>query len=51
MEFISRGESAFFIALYYEEDPNIIMKNAGSSKLLVLTVTDYGKISKKIWIN
>ncbi|QUJ68604.1 hypothetical protein KDD30_05690 [Photobacterium sp. GJ3] len=44
MQYLSLGEPAFFNALYYQDDPVIVITNVGVSGELVITVTDYKKL-------
>lgn len=41
MKFLTQGKDAFFIALYFEENPILVITNAGFGDLLMLSVTDY----------
>lgn len=47
MQYLSQGKNAFFTALYFNDDPILIMTNVGVADTLVLTVTDYGEVSQK----
>lgn len=44
MQYLSQGKHAFFTALYFEEDPVLILTNVGVADTLVMTITDYGKM-------
>lgn len=47
MKYLSRGEDAFFIALYFKNDPILVVTNVGVGKLITLSVSDYGKMPRK----
>lgn len=44
MQYLSQGKNAFFTALYFKEDPVLILTNVGVANTLVFTATDYGKM-------
>jgi hypothetical protein len=47
MQYLSQGKDAFFTALYFKEDPVLIVTNVGVADILVMTTTDYGKMPKE----
>jgi len=42
MAVLTKGKKAFFSALYYKDDPIIIISNAGAGTILSISATDYG---------
>ncbi len=47
MKYLSQGKDAFFTALYFKEDPVLIVTNIGVTDTLIMTITDYGKMPKE----
>lgn len=45
MKFVTQGKDAFFIALYFKEDPIISIANSGVGEVLRVMAIDYGKMS------
>ena len=45
MSYLTQGEPAFFIALYYMNEPVMTLTNVGIGNKLTLTTTDYGDMS------
>ncbi|MCY4045935.1 MAG: hypothetical protein OXE99_12750 [Cellvibrionales bacterium] len=44
MKALSLEKDAFFIALYFKENPIFSITNVGTSNILVITVSDFGNI-------
>lgn len=44
MAFVTQNSPAFFIAMYFEEDPILIVTNVGVGNRLVVSATDHGSM-------
>ena len=44
MKFLTQGKDAFFIALYFNEDPIISIGNSGVGEILRVMAIDYGNV-------
>lgn len=45
MKYLSFGKEAFFVALYLDDDPILILTNTGPAVILKLSIGDYGTMS------
>lgn len=44
MERLTFGEDALFVALYFEDNPVLVLTNVGVGKVLTLSTSDFGKM-------
>lgn len=44
MSILTQGEAAFFVALYLEQDPIVVLTNVGVSNILSLVISDLGSM-------